>query len=299
VQRKPTDSLPSLLLPDVDGSGTFAIDTLIYSRIEFTNIKGKARIENRRINMYEITGNAYTGKVAGQTTIDLSDFNNPKYTGEYTASQIEANDFLARFTKFGGFLFGKVNVAGTYAATGWEPEQFMQSLTMNGDGIMQEGKLTLSNNLHQGLQTLGEKAGLNVDKEQLLRTLRSKIKVENGRVVLDKLTTVLGTLGDAEIEGYYSFTGGISYDGSLLLSKELSQQYTSKLGFLGGLLTDQKSQRLKLPLVIGGTFDNPKLEFNFSALTGKAKENVKEQTEKTLKDAAGSLLQKLGGDKKK
>jgi hypothetical protein len=51
--------------------------------------------------------------------------------------------------------------------------------------------------------------------------------------------------------------------------------------------------------VIGGTFDNPKLEFNFSALTGKAKENVKEQTEKTLKDAAGSLLQKLGGDKKK
>ncbi len=291
VQRKPTDTLPSLLLPDIDGAGTFAIDTLIYSRIEFTTIKGKARIENRRLNLYEITGNAYTGKVAGQTTIDFNDFNNPKYTGEYNATQIEANDFLTRFTKFGGHLFGKVNVTGTYAATGWEPEQFLNSLTMDGDGIMQEGKLSLSNNLHQGLQTLGEKAGLNVDKEQLLRTLKSKIRVEDGKVILDKLTTVLGTLGDAEVEGYYAFGGGISYNGTLLLSKELSQQYSAKLGILSGLLTDQKSQRIKLPLVIGGTFENPKLEFNFSALTGKATQNVK--------DAAGSLLNKLSGDKKK
>jgi hypothetical protein len=297
--RKPTDTLPSLLLPDIDGSGTFAIDTLVYSQVEFTNIKGKAKIEERRINLYDITGNAYTGQVAGQTTIDLNDFNAPKYTGQYTATNIEANDFLTRFTKFGGYLFGKLNVSGTYAATGWEPEQFLGSLSMDGDGAMQEGKLTLGAGVHQELQSLAEKAGLTLDKEQLLKTLRSKIKVENGKVSLDKLVTGLGGLGDAEVEGYYSFAGGISGDGAVVLTKELSQSYAAKNGLLGNALIDKKTQRLSIPLLIGGTIEKPTFKLNYAALTNKIQESVKDETKKAIEEGASSLLKKLTGDKKK
>ncbi len=297
--RKPTDTLPSLLLPDIDGAGTIAIDTLIYTRVEFTNIKGKAKIENRRINIYDITGNAYTGQVAGQTTIDLNDFNAPKYTGQYTATNIEANDFLTRFSKFGGVLFGKVNVNGTFSATGWEPEQFLKSLTMDGDGVMQEGRLTLGANMHQSLQTLGEKAGLNVDKEQLLRTLRSKIKVEDGKVKAEKLTTAISGMGDAEIEGYYTFDNKISFNGAIVLTKELSQNYAARNGLIGGLLLDSKTQRLRIPLVIGGSIEKPEIKIDFAALTSKVKESIKEDTKKAIEEGTKGLLQKLTGDKKK
>lgn len=302
-QRQAGDSMPALLLPDIDGAGTFAADTIVYSRVPFTDITGKIRIENRKIIAYDATGNVYSGKVTGQTTMDLNDFNSPRYSGEFNATQIEANDFMSRFTKFGGHLFGKINISGSYNATGWEAETFMESLNMNGNGTMQEGRLVLGDRLHQGLSSLAERAGLNIDQEQALKALQSKIHVQEGKVFVDKLTTALGGLGDAEVEGFYAFDGVIGYEGSILLSRDLSQQLVSKMGLLGNLLADQNTQRVRLPLAITGTMADPQLQFNFQALTSRAqdaaKTQVEEQVQDKVKEEAGKLIDNLLGGKKK
>ncbi|HDL01920.1 MAG TPA: hypothetical protein ENH23_06780, partial [candidate division Zixibacteria bacterium] len=94
------DSVSTMILPDIDGRGTFAIDTLIYSKVELTSLKGKVNVKDKKIECYDVTGNVYSGKVAGNTTINLTDFNNPKYVGSFNAIQIEVNDFANRFTKF-------------------------------------------------------------------------------------------------------------------------------------------------------------------------------------------------------
>ncbi|MBI5266739.1 MAG: AsmA family protein, partial [candidate division Zixibacteria bacterium] len=91
---KPIDSVPPILIPDIDGQGTCAIDTLVYSQVEITNITGKVRIKDRKVEVYDATGKVYTGSVAGNTTVDLNDFNNPRYTGKFAATQIEADDFI-------------------------------------------------------------------------------------------------------------------------------------------------------------------------------------------------------------
>ncbi|MFH1372730.1 MAG: AsmA family protein [bacterium] len=265
----PADSIPPLILPDIDGRGTFTADTIIYSQVEFTGLQGKVRIEDRRISCYDVTGKVYSGDVTGSTTIDLQDFENPHYNGEYQATGIEANDFVSRFSKFGGHVFGKVNLQGSYSADGWEPDEFLNALTMDGSAEMRDGRMVTSGPLHSAIAGLAQQAGQSFEKEQILKSLKTKISVQDGRVILDNLKTGVGKLGDLELGGYYAFDGGIQYRGSLLLSREWTEQLMSQGGLvsgLAGLFADKSVERIKLPLAIDGTVDKPAVNLDFSAM---------------------------------
>ncbi len=286
IAKKPLDSLPSIIVPDIDGQGTFDFDTLIYDKIEFTQIKGKAKIYNRKIDAYEVNGKAYTGTVSGKTTVDLSDFDNPKYTGAFQATQIEADDFITRFTPFGGHLFGKMNFSGQYNASGWEPEQFLQSLTLDGDGAVQEGKLVTSGVLYSSINELAQKVGQTFDKEQALRTLKSKVAIKDGKIWLQGLQTILGNVGDIDMAGYYGFDGKIGYTGTLLLSKEMSQGLLAKGGLVAGLagvLSDKSTQRIKVPVTVSGTSAEPKVQIDLSGAGKNLKENFNQKADDLLK----------------
>jgi hypothetical protein len=286
IARKPLDSLPSIIVPDVDGQGTFEFDTLIYDKIEFTQIKGKAKIYNRKIDAYEVNGKAYTGTVSGKTTVDLSDFENPKYVGAFQAMQIEADDFITRFTPFGGHLFGKMNFSGQYNAAGWEPDQFLNSLTLDGDGIMAEGKLVTSGALYSSINGLAEKVGQTFDKEQALKTLKSKVAIKDGKIWLQGLQTILGNVGDVDLAGFYGFDGRIGYTGTLLLSKEMTAGLLAKGGLLAGLagaLSDRSTQRIKVPITVSGTSAAPKVEVDFSNAGKGLQQNLNQKTDDLLK----------------
>jgi len=287
------DSVSMIIVPDIDGQGTFKVDTLIYSQVQFTQITGKLKYIDRKITAYDATGKVYSGDVAGETTIDLNDFEKPRYSGQFRATKVEVDDFIARFTKFGGHVFGKVDLNGSYNAVGWEPEEFLNSLNMNGVGAMQEGKLVTSGEVYSLMSGLAEKAGQTFDKEQALKNLKSNIIVKDGKVYLDKMKTKLGNLGDMELDGYYGFNDEINYNGSILLSEATTKDLMSKGGLLGGLagiLSDKTSTRLKLPLKLVGTVNKPKAEIDYSTLTEKAGDN--------LKDGAKNLLNGLLKKKK-
>ncbi|MFQ6007441.1 MAG: AsmA family protein [Candidatus Zixiibacteriota bacterium] len=283
----PKDSLSLLLLPDIDGKGTFQFDTVIYSRIEFTHLTGKAIIQDRKIKCYDVAGKVYSGEVTGVTTVDLNDFNHPRYTGEFQASQIEANDFVSRFTQFGGHLFGKVNINGSYEASGWEPEEFLNSLSMTSKADMYEGKLVTSGLLYSVIAGLAKKVGQTFEREQPLKGLNTNILVQNGKVRVDKLKARIDKAGDLELDGFYSFNGDIGYNGSILLSREWTQRLLSQGGLLSGLagvLTDKSAERIKLPIAIGGTIDKPSVSFDYTALSKNAQDNLKKQAGDLLKD---------------
>jgi uncharacterized protein involved in outer membrane biogenesis len=283
----PRDSVPPLFFPDINGRGAFRFDTLIYSRIEFTQVKGSVRIYNRRIDCYDVTAKVYTGDIAGTTTIDLKNFSNPRYSGEFKATRIEADDFVSRFSRFGGHLFGKMNLSGNYQARGWEPDEFMRSLTVKAKADMSEGKVVTDGFLYSTLASLAKKMNRTFEREQPLKSFSTNIIVEDGKVRLDKLKTKVGKMGDLELDGYYSMTGDLEYKGSILLSKEWTSQLLSQGGLLGGLaglFTDKSVERIKLPLVIGGTIDKPTAKIDFSALTQGAQNNLTKDAGNFLKN---------------
>ena len=274
-------TVPSMVLPDMNGTGTLSIDSLIYSQIVFTNIKGNFRVQDRKMDCYDVTGDAYTGKVTGQISIDLNDFSSPKYTGEFKGSDIEADDFIKRFSKFGGFIYGKIDVNGSYNASGWNRDEFVNSLSMDGLAQMNKGKMVSSGASYQALNAIASSLSLKFDQEQAIRSLSTKLNVKNGKVGLDNLKTSLGAIGDIEIGGFYDFNGGLDYKGSILLSQDYTKKVMSFLtkgdilGGISGLFTDKSVDRLRLPLLIEGTVDEPKVKVDMAALSKTAGENLK------------------------
>jgi hypothetical protein len=292
---KISDSVSMVLLPDIDGFGTFKADTVIYCRVALDNCVGKVRISGRKIECYDVTGNVYTGQVSGKTTVDLNDFNSPLYVGQFKATQVEADDFISRFTKFGGHVFGKIDLNGDYNARGWEPDAFLNSLTMNGASTMRDGKVVTSGAVYSAMSKLADAAGQSFGKEQPLKNLKTNIDVKDGKVRLDKLGTALGNLGDLSLDGYYGFDGALAYQGSILLSEEWTRDLLSKGGVVGGLaglVNDKSVNRIKLPLSVGGTTDKPEVTIDYASILKNAKEGL-------LKDGAQNLIDGLFGKKKK
>ena len=287
------DSVSIVFVPDIDGQGTLAVDTLLYNKMEFTAATGQVKIRDRKIIVTEITSKLYTGDVNGETTIDLNDFENPKYTGKFTAQQIEANDFMARFTPFGGYLFGKIDFSGTYEALGWEPEQFLNSLSMDGKALMREGTVKTSGPIASALSSLSQALNEKIDPIQSIRTLVSKVSVDSGRVQLDDVTSKFDKLGDVKLGGWYSFDGGLQYNGSVLLSQPLTEKLFSGIGDLGGLLKPKSVERVALPLVIGGTIDKPSVKLDLASVTKNAGKEAIQDAEKKVLEGVGDKLKGL------
>ncbi|MEW5924885.1 MAG: AsmA family protein [Candidatus Zixiibacteriota bacterium] len=281
----PLDSLPPIILPDIDGKGTAKFDTLIYTNVEFTNITSDVVIKDRVINANNANGNVYTGKVKGQAAVDLNDFNNPVYTGTYEASQIEVNDFLTRFTKFGGHLFGKVNMNGDFKATGWEPEDLIKTLTLDGSALFNEAKLVN----FDVIQKMAQSFNFSSVKEETIRDLASSFKVRDGRVIFDALK-FFNNMGDWNIIGSVGFDGSLDYSGEVLLTENMTSELMAKSDMVAGmasLLKDKKSGRVKVGFKLGGTYSNPKPTLDLSP--------AKEQLEDKLKNKVGDALKGLLG----
>lgn len=272
---------PSLIVPDMNGTGTFSIDTLIYNKIEFSGINGNYRVQDRKLECYDVTGSVYSGKVTGKTSIDLNNFASPIYSGEYKASEIEVDDFIKRFSKFGGFLFGKIDINGTYGASGWNRNEFVNSLSMDAIAQMNKGKMVTSGASYQAVNAIASSLSLKFDQEQAVRSLATKIVVKDGKVGMDNLKTSLGVVGDIELGGFYDFGGAIEYKGTVLLSPEYTKKVMSfmtkgdVLGGLSGIFTDKSVERMKLPLLIEGTVDDPKVKVDMALLGKTAGENLK------------------------
>ncbi len=277
------DSVSIVLLPDIDGSGKVRIDTLIYTGVEFTNLTGKLTIEDRKLIGKDFKGDVYSGKVQGETTIDLGDFSNPHYTGKFKAEQIEADDFISRFTKFGGHLFGKADLEGSYDARGWEPDEFMNSLSSNSVGTVNEGRLVTTGAMYSALKMLGDQLGTEISEDQSLNSLATNITIKDGRVHLDEMTTSLGDLGELSLGGYYGFNDDIDYTGNLLLSESAAKSLKSKLGALGKLLGSADSEQITIPLKVTGTITSPKPELDYKALEKQAADNLLEGAADKLK----------------
>lgn len=91
--------------------------------------------------------------------------------------------------------------------------------------------------------------------------------------------------GDFSLQaaGKVGLDGAVAANGKIVFSEELSGKILAKADQLGPLLGDDK--QVTIPLRIGGTTESPTLLPDLSALTGKAKEELKNRAAEALADA--------------
>lgn len=282
---------PAPRMPDITAAGTFAADTLIYSRVAFTQVRGRAVYNDNTVVCDPVTAAVYTGNAAGRITVDLTDLDAPRYAGTFRADRIEADDFVSRFTSFGGAVFGKTELNGSFQAAGRDPARIRETLGMDATVLISEGRLVSRGFAATSLGELAAKAGADLDREQVLRNLTTAIRVKDGRVALDRLRTRLGNVGDLTLEGSYGFTGDLAYGGSLLLSEQTTSSLLAKSGLVGDLLGSHAPERLSLPLSLGGSLQAPRLAVDYTALTEELGREATEEAADKLKDL---IRRKLG-----
>jgi hypothetical protein len=119
---------------------------------------------------------------------------------------------------------------------------------------------------------LASKVGESLQEDQTLRNLSTKIEVRDGKLFLDDLNTRIDRLGDLKLGGGVGILNqNLEFAATLLLSEDVSKRLASGslLGLLGG-----SSQRIELPLTVGGTVAKPDVSINMDKLTQDAGKNL-------------------------
>jgi AsmA protein len=288
----------TILLPDINAQGEISIQKLIFRKVEFTNLSASLDVTEGILRIDNVSSNVYTGTIGGKVLCDLSDINNLKFNMDFTASQIEANDFLSRFTSFHDHLFGKLNLSASFSGRGNKVPDIQKSLTASGKATITDGKLVNWELLNQ----LASYLKLKTFKEEQIRTLRNSFRVENSRVWFDDFSASAKD-GDFGLSGSVGLDGSLDYKLTAVLSPELSQSFDA-LGDLSDYFKNDQG-RVVLDVKIKGPAKNPefvldtsKPEERFRKQMGEKLKQEGEKTKEDLKKKGEDLLKDLFKKKK-
>jgi AsmA protein len=286
----------TVLLPDINAGGQVFIQRAIFRGIEFNDVSFKMDVADGVLRLDNIVANVYSGSVGGGVTCDLKDMDHTQFDMNLTANQIEANDFLSRFTSFDNRLFGKLKLNADFSGKGNSVEDIQKSLLANGTASFEGGKL-VNWELLDKLATF-----LNIEdfKEQQIRTLRNSFRITEGRVWFDDLSAS-SKQGDFTLVGSVGLDGSMDYKLTAVLSPELSLRF-DVLSSLSEYLKNEQG-RVVLDVNIGGMAKSPQFAFDTSraekklqdqlkAKTDAKKEEIKEQVKEKAEDLLKNLFKK-------
>jgi AsmA protein len=286
-------------LPNVNVDGQISIQKAIFRKVELTDLSAKLVVTDGVLRLDNIVTKVYSGSVGGKATCDLNDIEHIPYNIDVTANQIEANDFLSRFTSFDNHLFGKLNMNASFSGTGNELPDIQKSLTSNGTVTFADGKLVN----WEFLDKIASFFKIDSFKEQQIRTLRNTFRIADSRVWFDDFSAVTKD-GDFKLIGSVGLDGSLDYKLNAVLSPELSLRFDA-LGDLSQYLKNDQG-RVVLDVKITGLAKNPEFALDTSQPEEKFKQQMKEkaqeQTDKAkdqLKEKGQDLLKDLFKKKKK
>jgi AsmA protein len=283
VKTKNTTAISdTILLPDINAKGQISVQKLIFRKIEFTNLSASLDVTDGILRIENVASNVYTGTIGGKAVCDLNDINNLKFNLDFNASQIEANDFLSRFTAVHDHLFGKLNLTASFSGMGNKVEDIQKSLTASGKATIADGKLVN----WELLNTLASYLKVQTFKEEQIRTLRNSFRIESGRVWFDDFSASTKS-GDFELSGSLGLDGSLNYQLTAVLSSELSSSFDA-LGDLSEYLKNDQG-RVVLDINVRGTAKNPEFSLN----TSKAEERFKKQMSQKLKQEGEKVTEEL------
>ena len=296
--KEKTPGADSILLPDINVGGQVFIQRAIFREMEFENLSASLDVTDGVLRLDNIVAQVFSGSVGGKVTCDLNDIDHLQYSMDLTANQIEANDFLSRFTSFEDRLFGKLNLNASFSGKGNRLEDIQRSLTANGTVTFADGKLVN----WELLDKLAHFLKMKSFKEQKIKTLRNSFRIEDRRVWFDDFSATTKD-GDFELVGSVELDGSLDYKLTAVLSPELSSRFDA-LGDLSDYFKNEEG-RTVLDIKISGPAKNPQFALDMSKAEKKFKEEMKgklrEEEDKIkdqLKEKAEDLLKDLFKKKK-
>ncbi len=246
------------------------------------------RYEDEALHVEPIRGSVGEGTISGSLTVnDL--IAAPSYALHLGIAKAPVAEVARGLLPFelglSGLLNGEVDLSGP----GLPGPEVGESLRGSIAGTVEQGRLIDNEPIRKIRNTLG----LNADADMAFKTISHVLRIERGKLLLDK---VRGDLGADKFE----LTGALGLDKGLdlRLLLRLAPERLKGGGTLGELARYARDAdgRIPVELGIGGTTDKPRVQLKAGKILDVAGQGLKESLTKSLTSTLESKARKAGGD---
>lgn len=255
------------------------IDTGLKKPVELKNLEVNADLKGQDARLSSLTFQLFNGDTKAQGGMSLGS-PSPPFNGQVLIQGLQLKPVLEALSPD-----SKLSISGTASADiavagrGFSMPDLTKALEGPGHIEVKDGKLEGVNLTGEALALL-KVAGVSLDqaKATAFSTLETDFMIKQGLVNIRRL---LADSHDFQATG----NGTVGFDQTLNLALNLSltQAMSQKIGASSPVAkVAMKEGRLRLPLVITGTVQNPSYGLDTKALTGKVQEQVQEKAKETM-----------------
>ena len=259
------------------------IDTRLKKPVEIKNLDVNADLKGQDARLSNLSFLLFNGETKAQGGLALGS-PSPPFHGKILIRGLQLTPALEALSPD-----SKLAVSGTAAADiavagrGFSTVDLTKALEGPGHVEVKDGRIEGVNLTGEALELL-KVAGISLDqaKATAFSTLETDFMIKQGIVNVQKL---LADSHDFQMTGH----GTVGFDQTLnlALNLNLTQGMSQKIASSSPVAkVAMKDGRLRLPLVVTGTVQNPSYGLDSKALTGKVQEHVQERA----KDAVEGLL---------
>jgi AsmA-like C-terminal region len=251
-------------------TGTVTVREVRSGGMVVRDVVAPVRLEGGSLSVEPVRGRIGSGSIDGRLDV-RSLFANPHFDLKLDITRAPVQEVAAGILPFrspvSGFLNGSVSLDGP----GLPGPEVVDSLRGSLSGTVDQGEILPSPTIAQLTSALGLKSA----GDLAFRTISHTLRIEGGRLIVDKVKGDLGT-------DRFDLTGGMGLDQSLglTLHVSLAPSRLSDRGTLGSLASYARDAEGRIPLDvrIGGTVLKPVVQVQ----AGKALEAAGQKLRQSL-----------------
>lgn len=262
------------LLTRLVGSGTIEVATVLYDKLHLTNARSNVTLNQGIVKLTPFTAQLYGGAVNGSVVMDTRP-TPATYTISTKMDRVDANQLLSAVSKADKILFGLLAANANTNFTGTTSENIVSHLNGNIQLNLQDGKIANLDLLNQ-LAAIGRFSAQGTTQPYTnVVKLTGNFDVKNGVARTDNLNALIDA-GSLAAKGAVDLANQtLDMQVTAVLSPSFSQSVggTSIGGYLNTALANSKGE-LVMPVLITGTFTNPKVSPDLKRLAQMKLDNL-------------------------
>ena len=271
--------------------GIVKINNLQTNNLKISNVSAKISGNTRITKIAPITASLYRGKAKGQVIINSS-YKTPRYSLSQTLSNISVQALLRDLANTSK-LSGTMNMSTSLAMAGAGPQ-----------GLNGSGQFSIDNGILDGVDIKYEMQRINA----FIKKQKEPTAPSNAKTVFSKMSgsfkIARGVISNRDFTMISDSITILGQGTANLVNKQLNYRIQATLTDESQgeeLLRWQKNLGGSFPILITGTFDNPKVQPDWQAITtsiikGQAKKHIEKVLDKSI-DGIDKTLEKIKLDK--